>query len=80
MNDYNSSHVLHMKCMAVVLFTRFFCILGCKGAKTPINTGLVPCSGGCQGCYKGDSFFSVECRVESVELLDETNSDVTCWQ
>ena len=24
MNDYNSSHVLHMKCMAAVLFTRIF--------------------------------------------------------
>lgn len=49
-------------------------------AASPINTGLATCLRGCHGCYKGDSFLSVECRVESVELLDETNSDVTCWQ
>lgn len=26
---------------------------GCKGAKTPINTGAAPSSKGCEGCEKG---------------------------
>ncbi len=30
-----------------------FSDLRVQGCETPINTGLAPCFGGCQGCHKG---------------------------